>query len=363
MPSPIQIPSLDWVTSRIGTYYVEGFTTDAQVTVLARFSIPNLANTKVTAEVVSLANDLSSHGAFEESAAFFRNGNLTELVGNMGSVASTVGDGTLITLATDGINILLSVKGLVGKTIIWKAVVHLTPQVTNIVIPLPTNLPDPITDDVISYWNCNEASGNLVDSKGGNTLVISSGAPGSVAGKIATARSFNRAIPDYFSIPDFAHTNLRFGPKTRTVIFWLNVTSLIPGRIQVLITKPLEVIIYINDTSGKIIFNLLKADASLAASITSSIVLIPGSWYFVVCKYNLSNTSVSIQINDGGIDTSAQTDIPNDGSVTQNDFMIASSGGFNSYTGALDEIGIFDGNIPADQLSYIYSTPASYPYR
>lgn len=167
-----------------------------------------------------------------------------------------------------------------------------------------------ITDGVISVWECNEASGNLLDSVGGNTLTATN-SPGSTTGKIGNARSFVRASSQKFDAADSAGTSA--GDIDFTLAYWVRFTSL-PASMDC-VSKDSEVAThreyltgYTSGSSGR--FRFLVFDASTGNTSTAILASTFGTpstgvWYWVVCWHDSVANTLNIQINNGAVDSTS----------------------------------------------------------
>src|SRR5690606_38146388 len=86
-----------------------------------------------------------------------------------------------------------------------------------------------LTDDLISYWKLDEASGNAVDAHGSNTLTETSGTIDAATGKINGGRDFEAIDTEYFTCADNA--GLSAGDVDFTIAGWVNLESSAFGAI------------------------------------------------------------------------------------------------------------------------------------
>ena len=78
-----------------------------------------------------------------------------------------------------------------------------------------------LLNNLVSYWKLDEASGNAIDSVGTNTL-IANNAPGSVPGKINTARNFDGNLQS-FSIP--TNSSVEIGSHSFSFVTWATISN------------------------------------------------------------------------------------------------------------------------------------------
>lgn len=341
-------------------YDLTQLTTDNVKTVVVRFPIITGVPTKIIADAKVSAVDFSSIGFFKETKGFIRISGTTSEYTVIESSRAAGPDGSTLFLETDGNNIIVSVQGVVATSITWLINIKIDPPYSNVPVPLPPPSPSPILNNIVAYYKCDELMGSLVDASGNtNTLIIQDVSnSGSGVGVINTGRTFNGVTPDYFGVVDAAHTNLRFGPKNRTVGIHIKVTAL--GATQTIFYKNHEVLCVINAT-GHIVLTYLKADNTTAAAVTSTAVLVAGVYAYVVLKYNVGAGTVSIQIDTNAIDSAVQTAIPGDG-TTANAFNLGAQAGVNPFTGIMDEIIICDADLTLSDLT-VLRIPTAYPFQ
>jgi hypothetical protein len=78
-----------------------------------------------------------------------------------------------------------------------------------------------LTDNLISFWKLDETSGNAIDAHGSNTLTAVA-SPGTAAGKIETARTFNGSS-QYFSVA--SNASVQVGDEDFYVAGWVYLNS------------------------------------------------------------------------------------------------------------------------------------------
>lgn len=210
-----------------------------------------------------------------------------------------------------------------------------------------------LTDDLISHWKLNEASGNAVDSHGSNTLTETSGTIASGAGKIDSSRDFESGDTEYFEHSD--NSDLSTGSTDFTVCFWAKGESLINNMCAV--TKggfsamTHEYAIYVN-TSGSAKFRFTVGGYSLTI-LDSTTTISAGNWYFVVCWYNDSGPTLNIQVNNSGVDS---VDYYYGMMDTTTAFRIGASTAGLYWDGLIESVSFFKRILTSDERTQLYNS-------
>jgi hypothetical protein len=155
---------------------------------------------------------------------------------------------------------------------------------------------------LVSFWNANEASGNMIDSKGTYPL-IPGVAPSSAAGKINGARGFDGTQV----LGASSATGLSPGTGSFTISAWVYFTDL--SSTYTFISKTQggsgtgdEYIIQCA-TGGPIQFVIYNGSYVVLNSTAPA--LAAGTWYFVVASRDAAAGTINLQINNGTVDSVA----------------------------------------------------------
>lgn len=229
-----------------------------------------------------------------------------------------------------------------------------------------------LTDNLVSFWKLDEASGNnRADSVGSNTL-LEPGTVGSATGKIGDCASFVET--DHLSIADNASLSLT---GSITICAWVNKNaSLNSGSFPGIVTKwahtNLRSYALMFDPSGAVggtanRFLMLGSGAGTStdglAVATSFGAPTAGTWNFVVGFIDLDNDLIGISVNDGTVDTAAYT--PSavfDGTA---DFAVGQLGtSSNVWYGLIDAVGIWSRKLSTAEITELYNsgTGLEYPF-
>jgi hypothetical protein len=200
--------------------------------------------------------------------------------------------------------------------------------------------------DLIAYYKCDEASGNLLDAHTNALHLTATNAPGSAAGKINTARQFVRTSSQWFSRPDDAL--LSGGNRNLFFSVWVSLNS--TGNDLTIFFKGtgatgtgLEYRLLWSTGAATFRFQVggggLTRNVDVAPSPVST-----GVWYHLMCWHDADNDVIAIALNNGTPVTFSYSLGLNDTAAA---FAVgATSAGASFHNGLLDEFGIW-GRIPS----------------
>lgn len=227
----------------------------------------------------------------------------------------------------------------------------------------PPPPPSPLLTDLISYWKLDEPSGNALDVHGTNHLTDTN-AVGTAAGKVGTARDFERDSSQYFTTA--SNASLQIGTSAFTFAAWVKLESLVQTWF---IGK--------DDASSNREYALIY-DGGFAVFITTNgtnggMVFLPstmgtpslGVWYFVVFGRETSPgpNRIFLQVNNGTENTAGMAGNVFSGSAP---FRIGACGAapLNTHDGLLDEIGFWKRVLTSDERTELYNSGngKTYPF-
>src|SRR4029077_20509909 len=229
-----------------------------------------------------------------------------------------------------------------------------------------------LTDNLISYWKFDEASGNPADSAGSNNLTNNGSATYS-SGLVNNA--INLAVGKYASISNASQTGLNLSGDF-SFSLWLNLSSV--GNYIALITKlnaagtAIQYWLY-SDTDKKIYMDISQ-DGSQTASkyhrqgTTAVQINNINTWYHIVVTFVLSTNTVVMYVNGSSV---ASSQVYGSGLTSifsgPADFDIGYDNGLNGngyIRGQVDEVGIWSRAISSAEVSTLYNGGGglSYPF-
>jgi concanavalin A-like lectin/glucanase superfamily protein len=208
-----------------------------------------------------------------------------------------------------------------------------------------------ITDDLVAYWDLEEASGTRVDSAGANDLT-SINAPGNAGGKVGNGVDLVRTSGQGLSVGDNAAISM--GNFSFSVVCWVKPAS--TGQTSEIIGKTdgggMEFGLTIRG-SDAYRFEVDNSDAY--ANVTQSPdtgTASIGNWDFLVGVHDVVNQTVGISVNGGTIQTSPY----NLGSWDSNKpLYIGTDSVGDDYDGVIDECGIWKRALDSSDIAFLYN--------
>jgi hypothetical protein len=217
-----------------------------------------------------------------------------------------------------------------------------------------------VITNLVSYWPCNEASGNLLDVHGSNTLTETSGTIDATTGKVGGARDFEVGDTEYFEIADNA--SLSPGDTTFTFAAWVQLEStgadrVVIGKYQTTSNQREYFLLY-NNTSSRFEFRVTSTGAS---SPTGSVLANPlgapttGTWYYVVAGHDHVANQLFISVNAGTEDTTSYSAGVFNGTGAFHIGSLGTAGGAQHWDGLVDEVGYWAKRLSAAEIAWLYN--------
>lgn len=219
-------------------------------------------------------------------------------------------------------------------------------------------------EDLISYWELNEESGQRFDRHGANDLTDNNSVLYDT-GKQGNAGKFVNANDEDLSRT--SETSLQTGDIDYTIACWVYLDNLTGD--QNIVTKDdgdndREYYLQYNDgVSDRFRFVAFEAVDS-GVVVTDSKIGLPdtATWYFIIAWHDATANTINIQINDGDIDSQAT------GAALQAAGTAAFSIGAKDHAtklgidGRVDEVGFWKRTLTADEKTALYNGGAGVAY-
>lgn len=211
-----------------------------------------------------------------------------------------------------------------------------------------------LTDNLVSWWSLDEASGTRYDSHGTNHLTDNN-TVGSATGKVGNAASFVAANSESLSIVDNASLSMGAGVRL-TIAAWVHATSLaFENNIVAKRTGHLEY--YLRVRNNRFDFEVSATGATPVYTVVGANTITTGVWYFVVAGYD--GTNLFLSINDGALRTTAYIGDIFDGTSS---FVVGSRGTNDYWTGEIDEVAIWKRALSSAEITELYNSGAGVSY-
>lgn len=218
-------------------------------------------------------------------------------------------------------------------------------------------------DGLEVYYDAEGAGGTpLVDVHGTYDLTETSGTIDTATGKVGAARDFEAtAETEYFT----AATNavVEFGDEDFTIALWVKPES--TAAIVDFVSK-FDNSNYLIGEGGdaKPRFLVRNAGDTANITVTSTVVMSPATWYFIVARHDATADTIDITVGDAGtLTTSSPQTVTGGISNEATAFAIGARPTPTVYTdGILDEIGIWSRKLTSDEMTWLYNTGSGRSY-
>lgn len=227
-----------------------------------------------------------------------------------------------------------------------------------------------LTDNLISYWKLEEASGSRADSGGTNHLTDNNTVT-QAAGKLGNAAQFTVANSEFLSIADNSSLSIG-GTQQFTFSFWAYFDSLAEDRglLGKWVSAHKEYGCWFSSGTNRLLF-ICSPDGTAQTYVLADTLGAPstGTWYHIVVWR--SATLLNISVNNGAADTVAYTENVIDDTTA---FCLGSiDGGLTgTMSGRIDSVGFWKRALTADErttlynsgngLDYPFTTTYDYPF-
>lgn len=212
------------------------------------------------------------------------------------------------------------------------------------------------TDNLVSYWKLDEASGDRADSHGSNTLTDNNTVT-SATGVINSAADFESTNSETLS--HTSNSDFQTGDIDFTWTCWVKLESK-PNHMGIISKYSDEYTIWFESASDRFEF-FVGTGALGAARVTANNFGAPslGSWCFIVAWHDSVNNVVGIQVNNGTANT-----VSHSGGITANSngFVMGNVNSSFPYDGLIDEVGYWKRILTTQEKTDLYNGGAGLAY-
>lgn len=218
------------------------------------------------------------------------------------------------------------------------------------------------TDNLIAYWPCDEASGDLIDAHGSNDLTDVN-TVGATTGKVSGGRDFEAADDERFTSSDSA--SFSTGDIDFTIQAWVKLESKAQGGgiVAKWLTGENEYILFYSELGDRFAFGV-SPDGSAATVVSANNLGSPstGVWYLVHAWHDATANEIGIAINAGTPDTAAHSTGVRDGTAELWIGGNPDAPGLNELDGVLDEIAFWKRLLTSEERTSLYNGGAGRSY-
>jgi hypothetical protein len=213
-----------------------------------------------------------------------------------------------------------------------------------------------ITDNLVAFWELEEASGTRADALGVSTLT-SNNAVGSTTGKVGQAATFVAASSQSLSHADSATLSMPAGTSF-TIQTWVNLTDVSGTYIVIAkgnVSAPMEYGLYFDATPH---LNFRVADGTHLDTVTWSGTPTSATWYHIIAWYDNGGASIGLAVNAGSADTGSSTGSHD----TTETFFLGDDGASRFMNGTIDQVGIWTRVLTSGERTTLYNGGAGLSY-
>lgn len=205
-----------------------------------------------------------------------------------------------------------------------------------------------LPDNLIAYWNLDEASGSAADSVGSNTLTADN-APVSMTGKVGNGRAFVAASQQRLKIT--SPTGLAPGTGDFSISMWFRYTgsvtnnSLLNWGMQSSVNKYIWILLLSGALQVQFVDGL-SGNNSMSTGLTFT----TNTWHHIVCVFNRDGNMTTYK---NGVSSANNSITGHQGDFTPiTAFALGNYGTSNSLPldGALDEVKIWHRVLTASEV-------------
>ncbi len=210
-----------------------------------------------------------------------------------------------------------------------------------------------LTDSLVAYYSCDEASGNLIDAHDDNDMTDLN-AVGAATGKVNGCRDIENGSSQGFSLADNA--DLSFGNIDFTIAAWLTLESEIGGNITWCGKANGALYLYYHQGNDRLAAQVFSASGfsgqgDVAANNLGAVSV--ATWYYVVFWHDATANTINLQVNDGTADSTSHTTGVYEGDGA---FYIGRNEFGSYWDGLIDEVGIWKRVLTAGERTELYNS-------
>lgn len=229
-----------------------------------------------------------------------------------------------------------------------------------------------LLNNLIAYWPGNEANGNALDAHTNNLDLTDVNTVTSNPGVVyPLARQYTRANNEYHTRPG-DDALLSLGDTDFTAAAWVYQDSKPGAGMRILAKDNLAPngreyqLLWLNTTDR---YRWTVADGTnLVGDVSATTFGAPvlSTWYLIICWHDATANTISIQVNNGGVDSAATTGVPGD--TVQPFTLGATSSGTFTWDGRIGPTAIWKsaagggGVLTAAQRTALYNGGAGLTY-
>jgi len=213
-----------------------------------------------------------------------------------------------------------------------------------------------LTDNLIAFWQLEEASGVRYDSEGSNNLTDNNTVT-SATGVVGDAGQFTRSNSEYLSIAD--NSSLSMGDIDFTLVAWtyLDTKTNGMGIMSKFVTTggKREYAVEYEPSVDRFQF-VVSATGSSGTYLQAGNFGSPSTaaWIFIIAWHDSSANTINIKVNNGTANSSSYSSGVNDD--TSPFVLGATNTGAGFMDGRIDQVGVWKRVLTADEQTFLYNS-------
>lgn len=216
-----------------------------------------------------------------------------------------------------------------------------------------------LTDNLISFWELEEASGTRNDAHSTNHLTDNN-TVGQAAGKVGNAAAFVTANEEYLSVA--SNAALQTGDIDYTLCAWVYLDT--KAHWQIVLTRDgngspagsREYHLAYNQFSDRFEFYVFRATDSAVGVVANNLGSpSTATWYFIVASHDAAADTSYIQVNNGTADSAATGGALQAASSEPFRIGADNSPAGDALDGRVDQVGFWKRLLTADEKTFLYN--------
>lgn len=218
------------------------------------------------------------------------------------------------------------------------------------------NSPSSLSDGLEGYWKMDESSGNRSDSSGNANTLTDNATVAAANGKFNYASDFESGNSEYLSVSD--NTTLSTGDIDFTISGWFKLESKSSSGTGVnkwgSAGNREFIAPYYDSGSDRFVF-FVYPDGTNSTSVAANELGSPSTatWYFIVMWHDSTKDTINIQVNNGPVNTTANTGGVTDTTSPFHIGQIGTSGDF--WDGLIDDVRFYKRVLNNQERSFLYN--------
>lgn len=228
-----------------------------------------------------------------------------------------------------------------------------------------------LLNNLLAFWKCDEASGNMTDSSGNSHTLTANGSPGTGTGIVSGARTYDESNPDYFT--EAFNSLFGFGGGAFSITCWPQFDTTVTSDMSLIARGDFGggvnfswALLFDNGTPNDAVNFFWSTDGTFNAGNVVSFDLggsVNSSIFYFIClrwdgaTFHLSATPQS----SGSLATDATASfsgtLSNSGNPTLSVGRLEGSG-IHNMRGQIDEMGVWSGYLSDCEVGWLFTAKA-----